>query len=520
MIWHITRKELLVNLQSLRFLIGLVVSALMMGIVGYVLVEDYAARVQKYIADVQEHREALAQTKVYSTIAVVVDIPPSPLSVFSRGSQDLPTSVQVSPYHVPSLIDEAGGSASIGLMGTSRQPSNPLLRMFTSIDLGFVISTILSLFAVLLVFDSFSGEREQGTLKLLLSSSVGRSHLLAGKFMGALLTLAIPLTVGFLEVMILWALHPALSFDASVWAGVGLVYLASLLFLSGFLSLAMFLSLYAKESSSCLMYLLLAWVTVAVVIPAGGGFIAEYLRPLGLRENMLSESERASTEFMKALDRIDYRQIGSWNNVSTNPFAGESFLGITQEEAYNRLAYNQNVVPMKFQFAEDRFRVVESYARALRSWGRTRDNFIRPSLCVAYDNIVKAVAGTDIDSFDDIVHKARLYRDMMMAYLRPKSETPQWFTRVFEYPDVQPTESNQRYWQSLIVKQGERAVEKILSWDRVTPLDLSSMPSPAVGMRGAAERAESALPDTLFLFAVCLLFLALSILRMRHYPLN
>jgi ABC-type Na+ efflux pump permease subunit len=85
MIWHIVRKELLVNLQSLRFLIGLVVSALMMGIVGYVLVGDYAARVQKYVADVQEHRETLAQTKVYSMVAVVVDIPPSPLSVFSRG---------------------------------------------------------------------------------------------------------------------------------------------------------------------------------------------------------------------------------------------------------------------------------------------------------------------------------------------------------------------------------------------------------------------------------------------------
>jgi hypothetical protein len=109
---------------------------------------------------------------------------------------------------------------------------------------------------------------------------------------------------------------------------------------------------------------------------------------------------------------------------------------------------------------------------------------------------------------------------MMMAYLRPRSETPAWFTRVFDYPDVQPTESNQKYWQSLIEKQGERAVEKILSWDRVAPIDLSSMPSPAVSMRGAAERAESALPDTLFLFAVCLLFLALSILRVRHYPLN
>jgi ABC-type transport system involved in multi-copper enzyme maturation permease subunit len=520
MIWHIVRKELLVNLQSLRFLIGLVVSALMMGIVGYVLVGDYAARVQKYVADVQEHRETLAQTKVYSMVAVVVDIPPSPLSVFSRGSQDLPTSVHVSPYHVPSLIDEGGGSASISLWGTSSHPDNPLLRMFTSIDLGFVISTILSLFAVMLLFDSFSGEREQGTLKLILAASAGRVHLLAGKFLGALVTLAIPLTVGFLEVMILWTLHPALSFDASVWAGVGLVYLASLLFLSSFLALALLLSLYARESSSSLMYLLLAWVTVSVVIPAGGGYIAEYLRPRGFRENMLSEADRASTEFMKALDRIEYQQKSGWNNASTNPLGGESLLGITEEEANNRLAYNQKVVPMKFRFAGDRYLVVESYAQALRSWSQLRDDLIRPSLCIGYGNIVKAIAGTDIESFDDMVQKARLYREAMMAYLRPKSETTLWFTRVFEYPDVQPTESNQKYWQSLIEKQGERAVEKILSWDRMSSLDLTSMPAPSVSLRVAAERAAGALPDALVLIAGCLLFIALSIIRVRHYPLN
>ena len=520
MIWHVVRKELLVNLLSLRFLIGLIVSATMMGLVGYVLVEDYAARMQKYIADVQEHREALAQSKVYSTIAVVVDIPPSPLSVFSRGSQDLPGSVRVSPFHIPSLIDEGGETAAIGLSGTSSRPNNPLLRMFSSIDLGFVISTILSLFAVLLVFDSFSGEREQGTLKLLLSSSTGRVHLLTGKFLGALITLGIPLTIGFLEVMLLWMLHPALSFDASVWVSAGLVYLASLLFLSSFLALALFISLYAQESSSSLMYLLLAWVTVAVVIPAGGEFVAEYLRPNGERQNLVSEEEQARAGFVKVLGSIEYRQIGSWNNVSYDPFGSEAFLGITQEEARNRLAYNQKTIPLKFRYAEDRFRIVESYADHLRSWSRIRDDLIRPSLCIQYNNVVKAIAGTDIDSFEDVVRKARLYRDALMVYLRPKSVTPEWFTRVFEYPDVQPTDSNLRYWQSLIEKQGERAVERILSWDRVAPLNLTSMPSPAVGFLGVAQRAERATPDAAVLLASCLVFVALSIVRIRRYPLN
>lgn len=520
MIGHIVRKELLVNLQSMRFLVGLVVSALMMGIVGYVLVEDYATRMQKYIADVAEHRAALAETKVYSMVAVDVDIPPSPLSVFSRGSQNLPTTLHVSPFHVPSLIDEGGASASIGLNGTSSHADNPLLRMFSSIDLGFVISTILSLFAVLLVFDSFSGEREQGTLKLLLTSSAGRVHLLAGKYVGALVTLAIPLTVGFLEVMILWALHPSLSFDAQVWAGVGLVYCASLLFLSSFLAMALFLSLYATESSSCLMYLLLAWVTVSVVIPAGGGYVAEYFRPKGLREIMLSEAKQASAHLSNELERLNYRQKGGWNNAWTDWFGAESILGLTQQEANNRLAYNQKVVPMKLQYAEDRYRVVESYAQGLLSWSRTREDLIRPSLCVDYGNVVQAVAGTDINTFDDLVQKSRLYRDAMMAYLRPKSETSLWFTRIFEYPDMEPTEKNQQYWQSLIEKEGQRAVEKIMSWDRVSSLDLTSMPPPSVNMRGVTERALHALPDGILLFAASVVFIGLSMIRVRHYPLN
>ncbi|HUI64787.1 MAG TPA: hypothetical protein VL126_08090, partial [Bacteroidota bacterium] len=106
---QIIRKELRINLLSLRFLIGLVVSIVLMGMVGYVLVEDYAARQQAYLSNVQIHRQALQETKVYSELKVVVDIPPSPLSVFARGVRDLPTSVQVSAFHIPSLLDEGDG---------------------------------------------------------------------------------------------------------------------------------------------------------------------------------------------------------------------------------------------------------------------------------------------------------------------------------------------------------------------------------------------------------------------------
>ncbi len=518
MILHILRKELLVNLLSMRFLVGLIVSVLMMGIVGYVLVEDYAARYQTYLSNLQVHEQALAHTKVYSMVQWVVDIPPSPLSVFSRQTKDLPTSIHVSPYHIPSLIDEGEGSGTIDLSGTGNRPYNPLLKIFTSIDLSFVISVILSLFAVLLIFDSFSGEHEQGTMKLLLSSSTGRVHLVIGKFLGALLTLAIPLTIGFLEVMILWILHPGLSLNASAWAGAGLIYFFSLVFLSSFLALALFLSLYAKESSSCLMYLLLGWVVVAILIPQGAEYAAEFLRPADLREKMLGDADQARTAYLKSYSDFEYRQKSGWNNVSIDPFGGEQMLGITQEEAYNRVEFTRKILPLKFRFAEERYRVVESYASALTRWSNIRDNLTRPSLCVLYGNIVQAIAGTNVSGFDDAVRYARFYRGAMMAYLGPKMSTPEWFTRVFEYPDLQPTDRNMKYWQSLIEKQGERAVEKILSWDRIAPLDLGSMPPPHFDVSSPAERMGSAMIDGMVLMGCTALFLCLSIWRIGRYP--
>lgn len=517
MIRHLIRKELLINLLSLRFALGLVIVALMIGLVGYILMEDYVARHQTYLSDVQRHREALRQFKVYSPIEVIVDIPPSPLSVFSRGVKDLPSSIRVSPYHIPSLL-EGGSGTGIDLWGTSDRPHNPLLRIFTPIDLSLVISMILSLFVLLLVFDSFSGEREQGTLGLILSYPVGRIQLLIGKFLGALLTIAVPLTIGFLEVLLLWSFSPDIALDASSWAGIGLIYLFSLIFLSGFLALGLLVSLFAKESSSGLMYLLLVWVVVAVVIPKGGGYLAEYARPREARRNVVEKLREEWNRFYEAFRKVKYQQKGSWWYANRDDMGGESFLGITEEEVYNRLEYNKKVYPLKFQYAEDRYRVMEHYATGLRRWSRIRDDLIRPSLCVLYWNIVKAISGTDIATYDAALGRARRYREALMGYLRPKVGTPEWFTRALEYPDMQPTEGNRRYWNKLEEKEGEGAISrKILNWDRVASLDLSAMPQPHIEYPDLAERLAGVTTDVFLLVGITGLFLGLAAMRVLGY---
>jgi ABC-type transport system involved in multi-copper enzyme maturation permease subunit len=520
MIRQIIRKELLVNLLSLRFAVGLAVCVALMGLIGYVLIEEFASRQQTYLSDTRLHAAGLRQVKVYSRVAVTLDVPPSPLSVFSRGAGALPSAIHISPYHVPTLLDEGQGGISITLTGKSDRPFNPLLRMFNAIDLAFVVSTILSLFAVLLVFDSFAGEREEGTLKLILAAPVGRAQLLVGKLAGALITLAIPLTIGFLEVMVMWSLSPSMALNASDWLGVGVIYLCSLLFLAGFLALALLVSMFARESSSSLMYLLLLWIVVLILLPAGGDNIAAYVRPRSDRDALQREEDEAEKAFFKAYEAIPYRNSGIWINSQTDEHGGESILGITAGEVENRMTFNRKVFPLKFRYAETRQRVLDAYSAQLLAWNRMRNDFVRPSPSVLYTNCVQAIAGTDIRYLEAAVRRAREYRAALMAYLRPKLDLPGWFTRALDYPEVQPTPEHLERWQKLVESEGERATEKLLSWDRIPPVDLAGMPDPQFGFPTLGERLGYALDDVLLLLGATALFVILGVVRAIHYPVR
>jgi hypothetical protein len=118
------------------------------------------------------------------------------------------------------------------------------------------------------------------------------------------------------------------------------------------------------------------------------------------------------------------------------------------------------------------------------------------------------------------VERARQYRTALMAYLQPRLDRPEWFTRALEYPNVQPTPENQQRWQKVVETQGERAVEKLMSWDQVTPIDLASMPDPQIGFASLPERIGYVLEDVVLLLGATGLFVILGILRSIHYPVR
>ena len=73
--------------------------------------------------------------------------------------------------------------------------ANPLLNLLSSIALGFIFEVVLSLMALIFAYDALAGERERGTLRLVLTNAISRGHILLAKYISAMTCLLVPLII-------------------------------------------------------------------------------------------------------------------------------------------------------------------------------------------------------------------------------------------------------------------------------------------------------------------------------------
>ena len=114
---------------------------------------------------------------------------------------------------------------------------------FTIASLVSLVIYLIPLIALLLGFDAIVGERERGSLDLLLALPITRLELLLGKYLGLAAALTLSTLAGFGLVAVL--LYRQLS-----WAGLyhyGGFMLSSVLLGLAFLSLAVLLSVLARD---------------------------------------------------------------------------------------------------------------------------------------------------------------------------------------------------------------------------------------------------------------------------------
>ncbi len=255
MIWHITKRELLENLISLRFSICFVLAVILISFTTWVNVEDYNRRWKEYEVNRAQAREEMEKITTYSALHAFLDKPPTLLSVFSRGFETrLGTRIEVSLYETP-------------LKATGREMDNPYLKIFSGLDVVEVVVLVFGLIAFFFTFDAINGEKKRGTLKSILSNNIARWRILLGKFSGTMLSLAVPLFVCFLLAIIMILILAQRSLTLSEYARISLIYLALVNYVGFIISLGILISILIKEPKLSLVVCLVCWLFLAIVLP-------------------------------------------------------------------------------------------------------------------------------------------------------------------------------------------------------------------------------------------------------------
>jgi ABC-2 type transport system permease protein len=152
------------------------------------------------------------------------------------------------------------------------------LERFGELTAAVVLQVMMPLVIVLLTFAAFAGEREQGTLRQIVSIGVKPSEFVLGKMLGVGAALsALTLPAAFLGALAIWFAQDSLSSNgAARFVTLVLVYAA---YFTSVVCAAMAVSIRAASSRLALIVLIAAWVWNGLLAPRIFSDVARSLYP-------------------------------------------------------------------------------------------------------------------------------------------------------------------------------------------------------------------------------------------------
>ena len=267
MIWHIAKRDLYSNLNSLRFALTTILLLALMVTNAVRHLREHPKRVQEYrdaVAESLNRLTSLADTSLYRLAQQgpgTLYKKPSPLHFCAEGGDTvLPDRVGAGTRSQQRFWELTYPDTNINMMNVGPDVSQ--------IDWTFIIGYVLSLIALLFTFDAISGEREHGTLRLTLANSIPRHTVLIGKFLGALISVSIPFVLAMLVNLLMLSTASTIHLNTQAWGRLGIILFIALLYMCLFLALGLLISARVQRSAVSLVILLLTWVTFVVFMPS------------------------------------------------------------------------------------------------------------------------------------------------------------------------------------------------------------------------------------------------------------
>jgi ABC-2 type transport system permease protein len=168
----------------------------------------------------------------------------------------------------------------------------------------FFLSFLVPLMAIGLGFDSVNSEYNQRTLSRILSQPIYRDALLFGKFLGALVTLAIALIVLWLSVIGLGLLFIVIPPGGEEVARIFVFLLVTIVYAGVWLALALLLSILFRSAATAALTCLGLWLFLYVIWPMLAGQIAQIIVPPDPRYTALGLQTPGTAVLEQILSRL------------------------------------------------------------------------------------------------------------------------------------------------------------------------------------------------------------------------
>lgn len=153
------------------------------------------------------------------------------------------------------------------------------LARFGELSAAAVLQLLVPLLIIVLAFPAFAGERDQGTLRQIMSLGVSPRDLALGKALGVTLAMAVPLIPAALLGAVALGLASGPAEFLAETPRMVMMAVGYLLYFGVFLGLSLAVSALAGSSRTALLALLGFWIVNCLIVPRAAADLASRLHP-------------------------------------------------------------------------------------------------------------------------------------------------------------------------------------------------------------------------------------------------
>jgi len=370
MIWILAQKEFLQNLKTLKFSLFLIFSVILVLLSTFISIRNYESRLTEHLNVEEYQQERKREDKINRK--------PGVLSILARGAdRRMGNSIPIHYINAPFKA-----SSHIGHFSQRMR----FMSEFSDIDFAFIVQVIFSLLAIILVYDTISGERAHGQLRLILSNSVPRANMLIGKFIGNSLCLLLPFGSCFVLGLLIVQLSPNVQLTNEDWARVAIMFVISALYLLAFLNLGTLVSCKTRMPALSLLILLSLWIWLIVVHPKLSVFAAQKFAPVTSEARMGQQLRQAYEDYLQKREK-------------------------DQKETQGRYG-----LLLLIQKAKDYKKLYDNFLNQFAQQARVANWISKASPAGCYDSAMTAVAKTDVASHDRWLNSVRSFWSVYSAF--------------------------------------------------------------------------------------------------------